>query len=281
MKYFFRFIFVVLSAILSAINIKTFIYTAGLLPGGFSGVTLLIQEIVFSWKEIKIPFSVVYWLLNTIPAIICFRYVGKKFTLYSVLMILVSGFLTDYVPAIKVTNDILLCAVFGGIIQGISACICFSVGATSGGTDFISIYVSEKTGKSAWNYIFIGNCVLLVIFGFLFGWERALYSIIFQYVTTQVINILFMRYKKTTLFIISDKTEEIYMLIKETTNHDATVFSGIGCYKGCERKMLYTVISSDEVSPLISKIKFIDENSFINVLQSKDIHGRFFMRKND
>jgi uncharacterized membrane-anchored protein YitT (DUF2179 family) len=205
----------------------------------------------------------------------------KKFTILSLWMIIISGIFTDFIPNIMVTNDILLNSVFGGILQGVSICLTLFAGATSGGTDFISIYFAEKKGKDIWNTIFLCNCIVLCVFGLLFGWTRALYSIIFQFVTTQILNTLYKRYQKTTLIIITDKPNEIVTCIREITNHDATLFEGIGCYSGNKKNMLYTVVSSEESKLLVKHIKLIDSDSFINILQSKDIKGKFFMRKND
>lgn len=276
-----RFFLIIIGAILMALNINTLVHSAGLLPGGFSGITLLVQEIFGKYLGITIPYSLFYWALNIVPAIICFKTVGKNFTLYSILMIILSGLLTDIIPGMNITDDILLCAIFGGIINAVAVTLCLFAGATSGGTDFISIYISQKTGKSAWGLIFGLNCCVLFIAGLLFGWDRALYSIIFQYSSTQVLNLLYKRYNKTTLLIISNRHDEIYKLIKSLTNHDATLFTGKGCYEGAERQMLYTVVSSEEASGLIKEIKKIDEHAFINVLQTKDLMGRFFVKSRD
>jgi len=133
-------------------------------------------------------------------------------------------------------------SVFGGIINGFAISLCLNVGTTTGGTDFISIYFSHIKGIDTWNYILLGNVVILLIAGGLFGWSIALYSIIYQFCSTQVIQFMYKRYQKMTLFIISDKSEEIYHAIKNTTNHDATLFKGIGCYEEKERTLIYSVI---------------------------------------
>ena len=264
-----------------AVNLNTFVHTAELLPGGFTGITLLLQEIFLKYAGIKIPFVIFYWGLNIVPAAICFKYVGKKFTLLSIWAIIASGFLTDVLPGLNVTNDILLCTVFGGIVNGVAISLCLLAGATSGGTDFISIYVSEKTGRSIWNHIFVMNVLVLAIFGFLFGWNHALYSIIFQFASTQILNSLYKRYQKSTLLIITDKADELVKTIRETTGHDATLFKGQGCYTGAERNMLYTVISSDTEEKLIRQIKKTDSMAFVNILQTKMLKGNFIMKKQD
>ena len=283
MKLFLRFLVVSLAAALMALNIKTFVHTGGLLPGGFTGITLLLQEIFLKFAGIKIPFTVFYWGLNLIPALICFKYVGKYFTLLSIWMIILSGVLTDFIPEITIvaTDDTILCSIFGGLLNGFAITLCLLAGATSGGTDFISIYVSEKTGRSIWNMILIFNVMVLAIFGLLFGWERALYSIVFPFATTQLLNALYKRYQKSTLFIISDHTDELIGVIRQVTGHDATLFTGKGCYKGAERKMLYTVISSDEEFKLVRSIKEADPGAFVNIMQTKMLKGNFIMKKQD
>ena len=280
-RFFVRFFLVVAGAILMAININTFVYTASLLPGGFTGVVLLLQNVFQKFLNIDLPFSIFYYILNAIPAIFCFKYVGRNFTLYSILMIILSGLFTDLLPGFYVTDDVLLCTIFGGLLNGLAISLCLFADATSGGTDFISIIVSQKTGRSAWNYIFMGNCVVLAIAGFLFGWDHALYSIIFQFTQTQVLNLLYKRYQKITLLIITNHDEEVYHLINETAHHGATLFRGNGCFRGEERKMLYTVVSGDQARKISMGIKKIDPVAFINILQSKDLVGNFFMRATD
>lgn len=276
-----RFLLVTAGALIMAVNLNTFVHAVGLLPGGFTGITLLIQEVFAKYLNIKIPFVLFYWGLNVVPALICFRYVGKRFTLLSLWAIVASGLFTDLIPGLDVTNDVLLCCTFGGIINGIAISFCLLAGATSGGTDFISIYVSEKTGRSIWNYILFFNVLVLAIFGLLFGWNRALYSIIFQYVSTQILNNLYKRYQKSTILIISDKTDELIHVIRDVTGHDATLFTGKGCYQGAERNMLYTVVSSDEEDKLMRSIKKTDPSAFVNILQTKMLKGNFIMKRQD
>ena len=276
-----RFLLVTAGAILMAVNLNTFVYTAGLLPGGFTGISLLIQEVFSKFLHVKIPFALFYWGLNIIPALICFRYVGKRFTLLSIWAIIASGLFTDLIPGLKVTDDVMLCTIFGGIVNGLAISLCLLAGATSGGTDFISIYVSEKTGRSIWNHIFVFNVIVLGIFGLLFGWSRALYSIIFQFVSTQILNTLYKRYQKSTILIITEKPDEIVQIIRDVTGHDATLFTGKGCYQGAERRMLYTVVSSDEEDKLLRSIKKTDPCAFVNILQTKMLKGNFIMKRQD
>lgn len=279
-----RFLLVLIGGFLLAINIVTFVRPANLIPGGFTGISLLIQNVFQKYLSLNVPYSVINYILNAIPVFIGIKFIGKKFTLFSVVMIFVSGIFTDSLAVcdfLFITDDMLLCAIFGGILNGVAISLCLFAGASSGGTDFISIFISEKTGKSAWNLIFIFNCFVLFIAGLLFGWDKALYSIIFQFTSTQMLNVLYKKYEKTTLLIITDKPTEIYAKIKELTNHGATIFEGHSEFSGKTHKMVYTVVSSSESGNLEKALRTVDPDAFINVLQSKEIIGRFFKRAND
>lgn len=272
---------IVFAAVIYSLNLNSFVRTAGLFPGGFSGITLLVQRLSEKFLGLEIPYTPLYLALNAAPVYISFRFIGKKFTLYSLLMIFLSSVLTDLVPRITgftFTHDRLLCAVFGGIVNGFAVSCCLRADATSGGTDFIAIYFSEKKGADMWNRILMMNVCVLAVAGVLFGWESALYSIIFQFTSTQVLNMLYRRYQKVTMLIITERPDDLYDAVRSLTNHDATKFEGTGCYSRAGKMLLYTVVSADECGALTQEIRRRDPKAFVNILQSKGILGRFFVR---
>ena len=195
-------------------------------------------------------------------------------------MIVLTSFFVDIIPNFHIMSDILLCAVFGGLLNGLAIGICLLTNATSGGTDIISIFISQKYKKDAWNYIFFANVLVLVLAGAMFGIEEALYSIILQYVSTNVIQMIYKRYQKHTLFIISEKVDDIYTIIRDLTHHDGTLFKGVGMYQGKTRNMIYSVVSSEELNRVISEIKEVDKDAFINIMKSQQISGKFYQRSN-
>ena len=222
----------IIAAVIFAVNIKTFVRAGGLYPSGFNGVTLLVQQIGTQFFGIAIPFSLINLPLNAIPAFISFKYLGPKFTVSSCCVVVLTSLLTDFIPSQPITYDPLLISIFGGLINGLAASLCLIGNTSGGGTDFIAILVSEKRGRDIWNYILAGNAVLLTVAGLLFGWDAALYSIIFQFTCTQTIQILHQRYKKHTLFIVTRHPAKVYEEIKNFTHHSATQFTGKGCYRG-------------------------------------------------
>lgn len=276
-----RILMITVASLVMALNLKSFVRTGGLIPGGFNGLTVLLQEIgLFLWK-VELPFSLINFLLNAIPVIISFKFIGKKFTGLSCLMIVLTGIFTDLLPELTVTTDILLVAVFGGLFNAVAISICLFARATSGGTDFIAIFLSEKMGIDSWNYIFAGNVVILVIAGMMFGWDKALYSIIFQFTSTQVLQTLYGRYQKQTLIIVTKHPEEVYEAIKSITNHDATLLKGVGCYEKKECNILYSVVGRDQVRKVLNSVRKADPEAFVNMIRTESLSGRFYQRPND
>lgn len=272
---------VTLGSALFALNINTFVHTAGLFPGGFSGLTLLLQEIFRRFLGIEIPYTAINLLLNAFPVYISFRFIGKKFTLLSCLSIVLTSVLTDLLPGMSITSEPILVCIFGGILNGCAILLCLLAGGTSGGTDFISIYLSEQHGKDSFNIILMGNVTMLTIAGVLFGWERALYSILFQYASTQLLHMLYKRYQQQTLLIITEQPEEVYRVIKDITHHGATLFKGTGLYEHQERTMIYSVVAADEVKRVVASVRAVDSHAFINSIKTNSLTGRFYRRPND
>lgn len=275
-----RLIFGLISAAIMAVNIKTFVQAGGLYPGGFNGVTRLIQTVFDQFLGISLPFAPVSLLLNAVPAIIGFKAIGKKFTLNTSLIIVVTSVLTDIVPSVPITQDILLISIFGGLINGAAISLALIGGTSTGGTDFIAVYFAEKKNKDVWNYILMGNGVVLLLAGMLFGWDKALYSIIFQFTSTQTIHLLYQAYNKVTLFIVTDSPKAVYDAIYEVTNHSATEFSATGMYSNEGRKMIYSVVSSTEAKVLIRKVMLADPHAFVNVVKTDILMGRFYQKEN-
>lgn len=273
-----RIFFIVLSALLMAVNIKTFVRTGGLYPGGATGLTILLQRIAEMIFHIEIPYTVLNLLLNAVPIYIGYKFIGKKFTLYSCLMIVLTSIFTDLIPAYVITQDILLISIFGGMINGFVISLCLLMGATSGGTDFIAIYLSEKNGVDSFNVILGINIIILSVAGVLFGWDKALYSILFQYASTQVLHSLYKKYQQGTLFIVTNKPREVCDAISMVSNHGATILEGEGSFEHCERNVVYSVVSSAETKMVIREIRKVDEKAFINVIKTQEVLGRFYKK---
>lgn len=273
-----RIIVICLAAVIMAVNTKTFVRTGGLYPGGATGLTILIQGIFEKFLHMSVPYSVVNLLLNMVPIYIGFRYIGKKFTMYSCLMIVLTSILTDIIPGYAITYDTLLISIFGGIISGFVISLCLLMEATTGGTDFIAIFLSEKKGVDSFNIVLGINVVIISTAGVLFGWDKALYSIIYQYASTQILHMLYQKYQKQTLFIVTNKAREVSEAIYAVSMHGSTILQGEGSYQHCERDVVYSIVSKGESKAVIRAVREVDDKAFINAVRTETLSGRFYQR---
>ena len=270
------------ASLLMAVNLNTFVYAGDLFPGGFTGLARLILRCLEQYWGIVIPFSVVNLVVNAVPAIISFCFIGRRFTLYSCLAIVLTSFFTDLIPTIEITEDVLLVCIFGGLLNGCALSLCLLVRTTSGGTDFIAIALSERKNIDAWNYILCGNVVMLTVAGLMFGWDAALYSILFQFTSTQVIRALDPDGKRSTLFIVTGRESAggVCAVIQDT-HHTATLIEGVGLYNGEPCVMVYSVVENSRVRSIAQQIRQADPKAFVNVVRTDRVVGRFYRRPRD
>lgn len=272
---------VILASAVMAFNIKTFVRAGDLVPGGITGMSVLLQRIFLKFAHLNVPYSILNITLNAIPAVIGFKLISKRFTGYSVLMIVLNSFLVDMIPTYKVTTDPLLIALFGGLLNGVAISIALYGKASSGGTDFIAVYIHRKWNISSWNIILGFNVILLLVSGLLFGFEASLYSIVFQFVSTQAIDTFHKSDQQMTMFIISNKPDELERELLVKTHHGMTRFKGEGSHTHEDRIMLYTVVSATEVNDIYEIIKGIDEQAFVNIVKTNAVKGRFYQEPID
>ncbi len=270
---------VLIGSLLITFNLAVMLPAGGMIAAGFSGIAMFVQKIADSFFGVKIPFAPISLLLNVIPAYLCFRYVGRKFTTFSCVSIVLVSVFADFFPKFSVTDDVLLIAVFGGILNGIGVALILNRGASSGGTDFLAMYFSVKKGVTVFNIVFLCNTVMILLYGLMFGMENALYTIIYQFVSTQTVNSLYKRYMKKTLFIVTKHPHDIADAIMAVTHHSCTVLnSAQGGYTGETQHIVYTVIGAKEVGQVMKLVRKEDSAAFVDVMNSDSVYGQFYLR---
>lgn len=272
------FLCILLGSVIIAVNINTFVEQGNLVPGGFNGLSKLIQRVGWSFFQVRIPFTFLNVIFNAVPAVCAFRLVGKKFTLMSCVSLLTVSVLVDQLPVIPITGDILLISVFGGIINGLGTSLILNSNACGGGTDFIAMSLSAKYKVTTFNYMLIFSAVVILISGAIFGMDKALYSIIFQFCSTQVINTFYKKYKKKTLLIITDNPAAVSADLFELTNHSSTILKGFGSYSAQKKYLIYTVLSDRDVKKMKKQIREQYPDTFVNVINSSDVVGNFYIQ---
>ncbi len=270
-------IVIILASMIMAINLKSFVNQGDLVPGGVNGIVVLLQRIGRKFFGAEIPFTPLSVIFNAVPAYLAYKTVGKKFTILSCLCIFLYSTFTDMIPALPITYDPLLISVFGGIINGCALALILNAGASSGGSDFVAMYFSVKKGISTWNYVMAFNVSMIFISGVLFGMDSALYTVIYQFCQTQILNTLYKRYARKTLFIVTDWPQAVSDRIMGVTHHSTTMFKAEGAYTHKPRYIIYTIIDADQLPLVLRVVREVDSHAFINVVGSQSIHGNYHM----
>lgn len=266
---------VVLSAAIYSFGMNYFVKSGNLFPGGYGGIARLLSEVFNHFFHLDISFSIIYFILNIITVVLLWRHIGHKFMIYSVVFITITSILTAVIPVRMITDDILLISVFGGVISGFATGFVLRNNASSGGTDFIAIWMSSKYNKPTWNYIMAGNAVILTLAGILFGWDKALYSIIYQYVSTQIVNLLHQRYKFSRLDIITNSPDQVCDAIFSVAHHGITKLKCEGGFSHKERWMLIVTVNTYELQDILRSIKKADPHAFITIGSVGRIIGNY------
>ena len=267
---------VILSALFYSFAMKAFVNAGNLFPAGFAGISTLISRCLAEYANINVPFGVLYFLLNLGPTLLVYHYVGHRFTIYSVLQYSLTSLFTEILPAFPLTDDLLLIAVFGGIVGGFAVSVALMADASTGGMDFLAIFFSNRFNKETWSYVMMVNACILVIAGLLFSWEQSLYSIIYQFCSNQTVKTLHKRYKLKTLFIVTNHPDEVSDAVFKTCRHGITKINAEGMYSKEDKSLLYVTCNDYQVRDIIKSIQSADPKVFVTIMKSDQSVGNYY-----
>lgn len=266
---------VIFAAYMQAYVIKVFIEPSNLLSSGFTGVAILVNKIT-SLFGFSFSVSLGMILLNVPVAILCYKSISPKFTFFSLLEVFLASFFLKVINYPPLFEDIILNIIFGGFAYGLLTVIALRGNASTGGTDFIALYISNKKGKSIWEYVFVFNAMILIIFGSMFGWEYAGYSILFQFISTKTIDSFYHRYERVTLQITTNYGQDIINEYVKQYRHGISCVQAIGGYSKQEMNLLHTVVSSYEVQDIVQLMREVDPKVIVNVVKTENFFGGFY-----
>jgi uncharacterized membrane-anchored protein YitT (DUF2179 family) len=211
---------------------------------------------------------------------LAWRTIGRRFTILSVAVVLVSSVLLGFVPKEHfAADDILLNTVFGGVLVGLGGGMILKAGASSGGLDIISQYISLKFDGSVGKYSFIVNAVIILVAGLVHGWTIALYTLINIFITSAVYDRVHTAHQNLTLYIVTDKEDSMIQGIWEHLYRGITLLDARGAYTKEKKSVLMIVLSSYELYDVLQVIKGIDDRAFTNVVRSEAVQGNFVKKK--
>ena len=266
---------VVISALLQAYTIQAFVNPANLLSSGFTGLAILIERITGLFG-VHFSTSLGMIVLNIPVAIICWKSISRRFVVFSMLQVFLSSTFLRVLHFDPILDNLMLQVIFGGFLYGFAIAVALRAGASTAGTDFISLMVSNKTGKSIWGLIFAGNCCVLCVFGALFGWEAAAYSIIFQFISTKAIEMFHHYYERVTLQIITQRPDQILASYNVVHKHGSSVMEVVGGRSHQRYWLINTVASSFELDDIMQLIRTQDGNAVVNVMRTETFFGHFY-----
>jgi uncharacterized membrane-anchored protein YitT (DUF2179 family) len=259
-----------IGALLNAIALNWFFIPADVYAGGFTGVAQLVASIL---PGVSTGFTLL--LLNIPVAILGWKKVGKSFTFYSFLNVLETSFFLTLLPVRAISEDILLNAVFGGVIAAIGVGLTLKWGASTGGMDIIVMVLSRLKDRPAGMYFFILNSAIIISAGYLYGWEKALYTLVSLYVLSRVIDTIHTRHEKLTAMIVTAKAKELEKAIQKKLVRGITTIPARGAFTEENKEMLVIVITRYELYELKQIISQTDKKAFTNIIETAGIYGFF------
>lgn len=273
-----KFTVVLIGALLNAIGMNLFLIPANVYASGFAGMAQLLFNITNDFLPFTITTGILLFILNIPVTILGWKKVGKSFTLYSFISVILMSTFLEMIPIYAPSNDILLNAVFGGVIGGIGVGITLKWGASTGGMDIVAMVLSRMNDKPVGIYFFTLNAIIIAAAGYLYGPEKALYTLVTLYVSTRVIDAIHTRHQKLTAMIVTKNTDELKKAIYAKLIRGITTVPVKGGFSNENKEMLIIVITRYELFDLVRIIKKVDPHAFTNIVQTTNIFG-FFRRE--
>lgn len=264
-----KFILLLLGTILAAAGLEFFLIPNNIIDGGIVGISIITSHLT------KIPLGVLTFVLNVPFLVFGYKQIGKTFVISSLFSISSFSFwVSVFHPIPGMTNDVLLATVFGGIVLGIGVGLIIRNGGSLDGTEIVAIVLNKRTVFSVGQTVMFFNIFILSSAGLVFGWDRAMYSLIAYFVAFKVIDITIQGLDETkAAIIISEKGNEIAEAVQARLGRGVTVFGGRGGFTKNEKIIIYSVITRLEVSKLKGIITDYDENAFVTISDVSDIMG--------
>ena len=264
-----------IGSLIAAAALELFLIPNTILDGGVTGISIII------YKLFKIPLGLLVILLNVPFIFIGYRNLGKAFlirTLYT--MVMFSVFLSYFELFSPFTEEMLLATVFGGAILGLGVGIIIHFGGCVDGTESVAIVINKKTSLSVGQIVLMFNLVIYTVAGFIFGFDRAMYSLLTYFITFNVIDFVSegLEQAKAALIITEKGTtlsREIYKKLGRTT----TTLKAKGLITG-EKEVLYCVLTRIEIYELKHIVEEMDESAFVTILEVSDIIGNHIKSTN-
>ncbi|WP_066048855.1 YitT family protein [Robertmurraya korlensis] len=270
-----RGIFITLGALLMAVGLEIFLIPNQVIDGGVTGISIMLSHIT------GIKLGIFLFLLNLPFVYLGYKQFGKTFaisTIYGIIML--SLFTTFLHPVHPFTDDILLATIFGGIFLGIGVGLVIRNGGALDGTEILSIVIRKKVPFSVGEIVMFINLFILGSAGFVYTWDRAMYSILAYVIASKAIDVVITGMEESkSVWIISDLAHEIGDAVNDRLGRGVTYLHGEGAYTGDDKKVIFCIITRLEESKMTSIVEEIDPSAFLAIADIAEVRGGRFKKK--
>ncbi|WP_396266099.1 YitT family protein [Halobacillus salinarum] len=269
-----RIVFITLGAIVMSVGLEIFLVPNNVIDGGVVGISIMLAHVS------SLPLGVFIFVLNIPFFFIGYKQIGKTFTastIYGIIILSVSTSVLHSVPAF--TQDVLLATLFGGCVLGIGVGMVIRYGGCLDGTEISAILVSKKLPFSVGEIIMFVNLFILGSAGFVFSWDRAMYSLLAYYVAYKMIDVTIKGLDESkSVWIISEHHKRIGEAILDRLGRGVTYLSGEGAFTGDEKKVVFCVITRIEEAKLKDIVYEHDPESFLAIADIAEVRGGRFKK---
>lgn len=276
-----EYLLIIIGTGLMATAITSCFDAAGMVTGGFSGIAIIVKAGTKGLYGNGVPLWVTNLVLNVPVFILAAKIKGFSFVKKALMGDISLTVWLAVLPAWKLSEDIFLAALYGGILQGVGIGLVFLGGGTTGGTDLLAAIIQKymKHYSIAQVMQFVDGAVVVAGM-YVFGVERALYAIIAVYLVTKVSDgiIAGLKFSKA-VYIITDKPDEVSRMVMEDIDRGITGIRAKGMYSGHDKLMLFCVVGKKELVHLKEMIDEIDPKAFVIVGDAREVHGEGFIEK--
>ncbi|WP_347027957.1 YitT family protein [Intestinibacter bartlettii] len=271
---FLSFLLITLGATLAALALEIFLVPNNIIDGGIIGISIMVSYIT------KVKLSILTFVLNIPFLILGYKQLGKSFLIKAAYAMLVFSILLEqFKPVPELTNDILLATVFGGLLLGIGVGFVIKFGACLDGTEVVAILINKKTSFSVGQVVMFLNFFIYSTSGLLFGWDRALYSILTYFITFKIIDMVSEGFEQAkAAMIITNHGEEIANSIYKHLGRTVTMLEGEGLISG-KKVVLYAVVTRIEIPELKRIVAADDYSAFVTITDVNEIVGKHIKKK--
>lgn len=274
MKYIKKYVMCCLGCVLMAVAINGFISPHGFVTGGFGGLAIAIHRII------NVPIGILIIVLNIPLFTFAFIKEGKEFIIDAVITTLILGFMTDFLSFMPVLcDDVILSALFGGVIEGVGVGICYRSRMSSGGTELLARLILHKVSWMTPGQMLMILSAIVITFATIATQSYALiyYSIIEFFVSGKVGDIIIVGGDQAKMCqVITTHPEDIRCHFLEKTYRGMTLSYAKGCYSNEEKAILMSVLSPRQVQVFVDTVKSIDSQAFVIISDVNQVLGKGF-----